>query len=226
MNYEVECRSAPLAEARVVGRRVTWRPIAYESRSVPLEGGLFIEEIGRGAAGKTIRENKGIVATFNHSTTMTLGTRTGGTLALREREDGVWAECLLPETRADVAELIQRGDARNASFTFECLHETWKSGTPPVRRVTELRLHEVSILSVAGAYPEAGRVSLRALTEARSRAGGGALTVAQRRRQLEAMAASMAGGPSFLRRLDEIAEGETEPEQPRRRFWFFQRRSQ
>lgn len=206
---EIERRAQPLVEAQVTGRTARWRPIVYESASRPLSGGAFVEVIGRGAATKTLQENRSIVALFNHDPSMTLGSIRGSTLTLTEDRDGVLASCLLPESRSDVLELIRRGDAGAASFSFEAIREDWRPGEPPVRHIQELRLHEVSILSMAPAYAATeGQVSLRAVAEARSLVGGGdAWTPARRRAFLEDMERELGAPPS--------------EEQPKRKFWFF-----
>jgi HK97 family phage prohead protease len=59
-----------------------------------------------------------VMARYNHDDNMLLGTTGGGTLRLRIDETGLDYEVDLPAARADVYELVARGDVRKSSFAF------------------------------------------------------------------------------------------------------------
>lgn len=66
---------------------------------------------------------------FNHSADHLLG-RFPTTMRMTVDDKGLRYECLLPESRADVAELVERGDLKGSSFSF-VVHpdggEEWKT---------------------------------------------------------------------------------------------------
>jgi len=59
-----------------------------------------------------------VVARFNHDSNMILGTTAAHTLRLNVKPMGLDYEVLPPEARADIRELVQRGDIRHSSFAF------------------------------------------------------------------------------------------------------------
>jgi len=59
-----------------------------------------------------------VMARYNHDDNMLLGTTGGNTLHLRIDETGLDYEVELPQARADLGELVQRGDVRKSSFAF------------------------------------------------------------------------------------------------------------
>ena len=89
----------------------------YRVRSVNL--GNFTEEIMPGAFdGVMKREKRNVVGVFNHDTNIVLGTERAGTLRLAPTEQGLGYEIDPPATRADIVELIRRGDVYGSSFAF------------------------------------------------------------------------------------------------------------
>jgi HK97 family phage prohead protease len=62
-----------------------------------------------------------VMARYNHDDNMLLGTTGGGTLHLRVDETGLDYEVDLPKARADLGELVQRGDVRKSSFAFRVM---------------------------------------------------------------------------------------------------------
>lgn len=78
---------------------------------------------------------------FNHSPDHLLG-RFPNTLRMWVDEVGLRYECLLPESREDIAELIERGDLRGSSFSFVVADggERWTSEDgQSVRVVTKIK---------------------------------------------------------------------------------------
>jgi uncharacterized protein len=59
-----------------------------------------------------------VIARYNHDDMHLLGTTGGGTLALTLDDTGLLYEVDLPQARADVLELVRRGDVRKSSFAF------------------------------------------------------------------------------------------------------------
>jgi HK97 family phage prohead protease len=121
MTTEMERRSIPLPlsiETRADGKSVIRGMAArYRVRSVDLGG--FTEEIMPGAFdGVMKREGRNVVGLFNHDSNIVLGTERARTLRLSAMEDGLGYELDPPATRADIVELIQRGDVWGSSFAF------------------------------------------------------------------------------------------------------------
>lgn len=59
-----------------------------------------------------------VLARYNHSDDYLLGTSRAGTLRLINDEVGLDYEVDIPQSRADVLELVQRGDVSQSSFAF------------------------------------------------------------------------------------------------------------
>jgi len=92
---------------------------------------------------------------FNHSPDHLLG-RFPNTLRMWVDEVGLRYECLLPESRQDLAELIERGDLRGSSFSFVVADggERWSTENgQSIRTVTRIK----SLLDVSPVtYPAYG----------------------------------------------------------------------
>ena len=96
---------------------------------------------------------------FNHSPDHLLG-RFPNTLRMWVDEKGLRYECLLPESRQDLAELIERGDLRGSSFSFVVAEggEKWSTEEGrSIRLVTKIKaLLDVSPVT----YPAYGDASV------------------------------------------------------------------
>jgi len=66
-----------------------------------------------------------VLARYNHDDNMLLGTTGGGTLRLDIDETGLVYEVDPPVARADIAELVERGDVRKSSFAFRMFEDDW-----------------------------------------------------------------------------------------------------
>jgi HK97 family phage prohead protease len=126
----------------------------FERMSQNLGG--FVERIAPGAFNKSRGDGfHGAVARHNHDDNMVLGTIAGGTLRLSVDNVGLMYEADLPQTRADVYELVQRGDVRQSSFAFATTGEgsdEWATSDQgyPMRTLLDVRLYDVaSVLSPA-----------------------------------------------------------------------------
>lgn len=60
----------------------------------------------------------GVIARYNHDDNMLLGTSDSGTLRLTVDDTGLLYDVTPPSSRADVVELVGRGDVRQSSFAF------------------------------------------------------------------------------------------------------------
>ncbi len=66
-----------------------------------------------------------VMARYNHEDNMLLGTTAAGTLALSLDDIGLSYDVTPPRARADVLELVQRGDVRKSSFAFIASEDDW-----------------------------------------------------------------------------------------------------
>ena len=88
--------------------------------------GGFVERIDPGFFAKS--EGDGwpdVMARYNHDDNMLLGTSDAGTLRLAVDGTGLDYTADLPAARADVHELVQRGDVRRSSFAFYTFEDDW-----------------------------------------------------------------------------------------------------
>jgi len=89
-----------------------------------------------------------VLARYNHDDNMLLGTTGGGTLSLDVDETGLNYEVDPPEARADVVELVDRGDVRKSSFAFRMVEngDDWSMSDQgyPQRNLLEVQLVDVA----------------------------------------------------------------------------------
>lgn len=121
--------------------------------------GGFVEVIDPGAFQRAMTEGwAGAVCRYNHDPNMLLGTIAGRTLVLRSDNLGLDYSVLPPQSRADILELVQRGDIRHSSFAFRVRPDgdewTVTDQNYPLRRVLEVDLVDVAPV-VNPAYPDA-----------------------------------------------------------------------
>lgn len=107
----------------------------------------------------------GVVARYNHDDNMLLGTTAAGTLRLATDEIGLTYEVDLPSARADVRELVSRGDVRQSSFAFVAMEDEWTTTDQgfPLRTLITGRLHDVAPVNTP-AYEDTS-VGLRSLAK-------------------------------------------------------------
>lgn len=88
----------------------------------------------------------GVLARYNHDDNLLLGTSGAGTLRLATDEVGLTYEVDLPQSRADVYELVHRGDVRQSSFAFIAIEDDWTTddGGFPMRTLLQVRLMDVA----------------------------------------------------------------------------------
>lgn len=66
-----------------------------------------------------------VLARYNHDDNMLLGTSGSGTLRLSVDGTGLIYDVDPPASRADIVELVERGDVRKSSFAFRTFEEDW-----------------------------------------------------------------------------------------------------
>lgn len=154
----VEVRSS---EAGKASRTVGGYASVFNKRSQPLCG--FVEIVEPSCFRKTIADGlSGVVCRFNHDDALLLGTTYAKTLRISQDRTGLLYEVDLPESRADVLELVARKDIHNSSFAFQVYDEEWSHDEGmPVRHLTSARLIDVAPVTTP-AYPDA-TVGLRSL---------------------------------------------------------------
>lgn len=106
-----------------------------------------------------------VVARYNHDDNMLLGSTGGGTLRLRIDGTGLDYEVTPPAARADILELVERGDVRKSSFAFRTIEDDWSTTDQgfPLRRLVQVQLMDVAPVNTP-AYPDA-TAGLRSLAE-------------------------------------------------------------
>jgi uncharacterized protein len=125
--------------------------------------GAFNRSASRGWDGA----GTGVFARYNHDDNMILGNTQSGTLRLSIDDQGLQYEVDVPQARADVYELIQRGDVRSSSFAFtvDPDGDEWRADDTgfPTRTLQQVRLIDVAPVNTP-AYPDA-TVGLRSLAK-------------------------------------------------------------
>lgn len=125
----------------------------------------FREKIAPGAFDQALKGSD-VRGLFNHDPNYVLGRVKSGTMTLRADARGLHYEIAeLPESRADVAEAIQRGDVDGNSFAFTVAKDEWEypsdGKSPAIRTITEIEeLFDVGPVTYP-AYPQT-TVSARA----------------------------------------------------------------
>jgi HK97 family phage prohead protease len=107
-------------------------------------------------------------ARYDHKDEFLLGTTAAGTLSLRVDGVGLDYDVVPPHSRADVVELVERGDVRKSSFAFRCLNggDDWGLSEQgyPLRSLVSGQLIDVAPLGMQEAYVDTS-ASMRSLAE-------------------------------------------------------------
>lgn len=139
--------------------------------------GGFVEIVTRSFFNNT-RANgwPDVVCRYNHDDNMTLGTTGGRTLSLALDDTGLHYEVDPPKARADIVELVERGDVRKSSFAFrvDTNGDEWgvtDQGYPLRKLVSGLLIDVAPVNSpaytdtTAGLRADAAAVALRSLAD-------------------------------------------------------------
>ncbi len=119
----------------------------FEKQSRNLGG--FVEVIRSSAFNKSRGDGwPDVMARYNHDDNMLLGTSGAGTLRLHVDEVGLFYEVDPPAARADILELVARGDVAKSSFAFRVMTEGDEWGLNdldiPLRTLTSVQLVDVA----------------------------------------------------------------------------------
>lgn len=128
--------------------------------------GGFTEVVDQRAFNKSKGDGyPGVMARYNHSDMMLLGTTASGTLRLAIDAEGLSYSVDVPQARQDVYELVQRGDIQKSSFAFRTVEDDWSMSDSgfPMRTLVQVQLVDVAPVNTP-AYPDAS-VGLRSLAE-------------------------------------------------------------
>jgi len=126
----------------------------FDSPSEPLP---FVETIAPGAFGKSLRSRNDIRMYLNHDDSMVLASRRSGTLKLEEDAKGLKVTATLPDTSyaRDLRALMTGPnpivDSMSFGFSVPRGGDTWSEDRMQ-RRLHEVRLHEVSVVTGVPAY--------------------------------------------------------------------------
>ena len=134
----------------------------YNSPSEPLP---FTETIAPGAFDKTLRSRNNVKMYLNHDSTLVLASTRAKTMKLTSDSKGLLVESDLPDTSyaRDLAVLMERGDVDSMSFGFSVPSGGDRWGADGMtRELTQIRLHEVSVVTGFPAY-SATSAALRSL---------------------------------------------------------------
>ncbi|MGW2261444.1 HK97 family phage prohead protease [Streptomyces sp. NPDC001780] len=106
-----------------------------------------------------------VMARYNHDDNMLLGTSDAGTLRLLVDGTGLDYSADVPSARADVYELVQRGDVRRSSFAWYTFEDDWAMTDQgfPLRTLLSGQLVDVAPVNTP-AYPDTS-TGLRSLAE-------------------------------------------------------------
>jgi len=87
-----------------------------------------------------------VLARYNHDDNMLLGTTGAGTLRLDVDGEGLIYEVDPPQSRADILELVERGDVQKSSFAFQMFEDDWGMSDQgfPQRTLITGALHDVA----------------------------------------------------------------------------------
>jgi hypothetical protein len=161
---------APL-EYRDLGSEGKWIG-GYASVFIPKESanlGGFVERVAPHAFDEYKAQGwPNVVCRFNHDSNMILGTTGAQTLRCNPDRVGLDYEVKPPEARADIRELVQRGDIRYSSFAFQVPPggDEWDVDDRnfPIRTLHNVILVDVAPVLSPG-YPDA-TCAARAMTSA------------------------------------------------------------
>lgn len=155
---ELERRYTPLVvelRADDTRKRIGGYAAVFNRESRNLGG--FVEVVDRAAFNKSRGDGfPDVVARYNHDDNMLLGTVAAGTLRLTIDNTGLDYVVEPPQARADVVELVERGDIRRSSFAFRTIEDDWSITEQnfPKRTLVAAALVDVAPVNMP-AYPDA-----------------------------------------------------------------------
>jgi HK97 family phage prohead protease len=185
-------------ETRAFGATVRWSERSEDGNTAVFRGyasvfnhpydvaGLFTETVAPGAFARTLRNEPKIHFLVNHDG-IPLASTQGGTLRLREDDRGlaVLASLDLRSPLAQtVASAVERNDLSEMSFGFMVKADEW-SDDYSERRITELRLFEVSVVARGANPATSAQLELAEALDADDRATVWAMSLTDRVRYIQ-----------------------------------------
>jgi HK97 family phage prohead protease len=171
---DVEFRTVEVGglELRAVQDDTTGMPMrfsgyaaVFDSPSEPLP---FIETIAPGAFSRSLQSGRETRMFLNHNTDQVLASTKSGSLTVTEDSRGLMVDAQLPDTSygRDLSVLIQRGDVHSMSFGFSVPSGgESRSADGQSRRLNEVILHEVSVVTGFAAYAATEGAQVRTTEE-------------------------------------------------------------
>lgn len=126
--------------------------------------GGFVEELNNSVFNRAANDGwNDAICRYNHDDMALLGTVQSGHLRLQLDKTGLIYEVDPPQSRADVLELVERGDITKSSFAFRTVEDDWSQTDQgyPKRTLLSVELVDVSPV-VSPAYVDSS-VGLRSL---------------------------------------------------------------
>lgn len=126
--------------------------------------GGFIERIDTAFFNKSRGDGwPDVIARYNHDDNMLLGTTNARTLRLSVDSIGLLYEVDPPNSRADIYELVERGDVAKSSFAFQMFEDEWSASDQgyPLRSLVSGKLIDVAPVNIP-AYEDTS-VAIRGL---------------------------------------------------------------
>lgn len=151
-------------ELRAAAEKRTFGGYAAKFNTESKNLGGFIERIDPGFFNKSRGDGwPDVIARYNHDDNMLLGTTAARTLRLDVDGVGLVYEVDPPQSRADVFELVERGDVVKSSFAFQMFEDDWTASDQgfPMRTLLSGKLIDVAPVNVP-AYDDT-TVGLRSL---------------------------------------------------------------
>jgi len=150
LNFPVEIRAE---KAEGEKKKIRGHAAVFNVLSEDLGG--FREKIAPGAFTKTLKENGGIKAFWNHNSDRVLGSTKAGTLELREDDKGLSFTIDAPDWADEHLETLERGDVDQMSFGFRTVKDLWEKNADGKieRTLLEVKLYEISPVAMP-AYPQ------------------------------------------------------------------------
>lgn len=144
-----------MTEARLTSGRVEYRAsevtppkiggYAAKFNKTSRNLGGFVEQISPAAFDRSRGDGwPNVRARYNHE--ILLGTIAAQTLELDIDQVGLRYDVIPPSSRADVVELVQRGDVQHSSFAFRTIEDDWGLSDLdlPLRTLTTVQLIDVA----------------------------------------------------------------------------------
>jgi HK97 family phage prohead protease len=156
----VEIRASKADRRTIGGYAAKFSPVVSQNL------GGFKEQIRSGFFNYSASQGwPGVMARHNHDDNMLLGTTGAGTLRLSIDNIGLLYDVDTPATRADVYELVERGDVRQSSYAFIADEDDWAADDTgfPLRTLVTGRL--IDVASVNSPATIETTVGLRSLAQ-------------------------------------------------------------